>query len=1134
MIRSPSRRRPSVRLIVLANAHWILAVITGVVLLANVPSVDAISTYFAEAILYGVLTAFALFFGVVLSQGELSPAHMIGVTAFLSLPAGATSVMTWGIFIGAVGGMLLRAFSQSATGRRRVYHLVNSVFVITRVTLSFWAAGEVYLSAGGRVPMSSLPGDISRLTVALLIYALVYMTLYFSIFLLEIYAEGYAVRQTVRADLSRVMVVLLLPIPFAILGAEVISQLTAASRIVLILGLVLIVLALYALSLSEYRLRKQLDEQRTLSIVAQAMRSHLSLETLVRTIYVHIAGLMNVDGFTVALLNPDSHHLEFPFMIKYGQEITGASASPEEYSKNLTGYVLKTEQPLLIEDEVLKKTRELGLEAVEPEIQSWLGVPLMAGSQTPGVMVIISYDPRRKFNRNDLRLLNTIAASSSIAIENAQLYRLQTERAEQLVILNRIASLLGGTLSPDKVLDTIISSASTISSANAVAVYLFWDDARSTLPLVRSAGLSDQFILSAPDAISFQKRDLTGNTLLPTAVADIRVDQRAEGLRADLLKENKLALLELPLEIGDQNLGVLVFYYDQPQVFTDDKVELLKTFVNQAAQAVNNARLYATTDEAFQRSVEQLLSLASIGRVLTSTIDLKNICELVLTQVTEATKVDTGMVVLKDELTDRLLLISHQGYTQDPTGAVAAYLNIHKQVMETGQIYRIDDVREDALYSAPGNSTLSLISVPILRGRDVLGVITLESKRLNAFTEEDSYFVTQVANQAVIAIDNARLFSSITEAHDRLRVLLDAMEEGIILVDTLGQVALANPRIDLIGLRQSQLIDRNLRDLVDIAELKVIEAAGFASRQDVLDFIDHLKNPRTYAPVNYVVQGEHGVLHIRRQIVPVRDVSGQIIGVLLVFYNKTEEEELVRSREELSRMIVHDLRSPLTAVTTSLRLLQELVPKDIPYYTQVTSTTDTSRRAIRKLLSRVDSLLDVARMESGQISIEAELTEIKPLIDNVRAELAPLAQELNVEIEAQIDPALPPLDVDSDKVERLLLNLVDNALKYTAQDSSIVVRNHPVGEDGAKEGYVRIDVADRGPGVPADYKNTLFERFVQIEGRRKVRRGVGLGLTFCRLVTEAHGGRIWIEDNPGGGTIFAFTLPVANMHALDD
>ncbi len=206
------------------------------------------------------------------------------------------------------------------------------------------------------------------------------------------------------------------------------------------------------------------------------------------------------------------------------------------------------------------------------------------------------------------------------------------------------------------------------------------------------------------------------------------------------------------------------------------------------------------------------------------------------------------------------------------------------------------------------------------------------------------------------------------------------------------------------------------------------------------------------------------------------------------------------------------------------------MPKDAKYRPLVETTTDTSRRAIRKLLNRVDSILDIAKMESGQLSIEREVVDIRTLIDNVRIELAPLAQELEIAIISDISTDMPLLDIDGDKVERVILNLVDNALKYAPQESTITVRNAMV---GMEEGYIRIDIVDQGPGVPAEYKETLFERFVQIEGRRKVRRGVGLGLTFCRLVVDAHGGRIWIEDNPTGGSVFSFTLPIVKAVMVD-
>jgi K+-sensing histidine kinase KdpD len=230
---------------------------------------------------------------------------------------------------------------------------------------------------------------------------------------------------------------------------------------------------------------------------------------------------------------------------------------------------------------------------------------------------------------------------------------------------------------------------------------------------------------------------------------------------------------------------------------------------------------------------------------------------------------------------------------------------------------------------------------------------------------------------------------------------------------------------------------------------------------------------------------------------------------------------LMDARETYTHMIVHDLRSPLTAVTTSLSLLNELVPKNSDAYPLIQRTTDISRRAIRKVLGRVDSMLDVAKMESGEMYLDREPAQLKPVVESVKTELMPLAQELNITLNIDIPTDLPLLDIDTDKIERMTLNLLDNALKYTPPDSIITLRARVNNTD-----MVRFDVIDQGQGVPDEYKNNLFDRFKQIEGRQVVRRGVGLGLSFCKLVAEAHGGKIWIEDNEGGGSIFATTLPI--------
>jgi signal transduction histidine kinase len=109
------------------------------------------------------------------------------------------------------------------------------------------------------------------------------------------------------------------------------------------------------------------------------------------------------------------------------------------------------------------------------------------------------------------------------------------------------------------------------------------------------------------------------------------------------------------------------------------------------------------------------------------------------------------------------------------------------------------------------------------------------------------------------------------------------------------------------------------------------------------------------------------------------------------------------------------------------------------------------------------------------------------------------------------------------------MNLVDNALKYTPAGGNVTVHASLADDD-----KLQVEVSDTGPGIPDAYKERLFDHFVQVEGRERVRRGVGLGLTFCRLVVTAHGGRIWIEDNPGGGSVFVFTLPLVPTEVLED
>lgn len=715
------------------------------------------------------------------------------------------------------------------------------------------------------------------------------------------------------------------------------------------------------------------------------------------------------------------------------------------------------------------------------------------------------------------RLRAQVESYRQLSATNQTLYDRQRERVAQLGALNDVLMRLNGTLSFDVVLETVTESATKLSSGAGVAVYMFWDDVRGSLALVRSSGMSSRFEADPPDPLLNRVlRKSAAATITPVSVTNVETDEAAASLRPMMRAEGKPAWIELPLVVGGVAIGALVLYYDHPHEFAEETVEVLRTYANQVAQALSNARLYAITDEALERRVGQLLALAAIGHELTATIDLKTICNLVLSHALDATSSARGAILLLDEqgqIDISVLRGYHNAALPDPRLLLEGVIG---EVIRRREPILIDDAEVDPKYARFALSARSQLTVPILQNKLLLGVITLENPLPSAFSSEDIDFIMQLSNQAVIALDNARLFRRTMEARDRLQLILNTIKEAIILVDRGGTIALANPRAELLGLTPEALLGKEIRALVQ--EQPTLSAALGYRPDELLTLPERMSAGWTGSGdmISYSLDSRY----IARQEIPIHD--GDIIGLLLVFYDETEQLRLAQTREDVSRMLIHDLRSPLTAVTTSLKLLNELTPKDSSLRPLVDSTSESGRRAIRKILQRVDSLLDIARIESDFLALDAEPIAFPALLQSAREELDPIAQEISVTIEADIPADLAPLKIDGDKVERVMLNLIDNALKFSPEASTVTVRAR------ADADHVRIDVIDQGPGVPDEYKTRLFDRFVQVKDQKGKRRGSGLGLTFCRLVVEAHGGRIWVEDNPFGGSVFSLTLPLVN------
>jgi signal transduction histidine kinase len=232
----------------------------------------------------------------------------------------------------------------------------------------------------------------------------------------------------------------------------------------------------------------------------------------------------------------------------------------------------------------------------------------------------------------------------------------------------------------------------------------------------------------------------------------------------------------------------------------------------------------------------------------------------------------------------------------------------------------------------------------------------------------------------------------------------------------------------------------------------------------------------------------------------------------------TRLQELDRLKSDFVSNVSHELRTPLTAIKGAVDLILREVPgplteKQMHYLTRVRSNT-------QHLAGLINDLLDLSKIEDGKVELQAERVSLGALIHEVVETLKPIATEKSIELEVDLEPSVV-VWADRDKTTQVLTNLVGNAIKFTPQTGKVMVAS-----TSQHDGWVRVSVSDTGRGISTNEREKIFDRFYQVAvtGEPKP-KGTGLGLTICKSLVELHGGKIWVESEPHGGSIFYFTLP---------
>jgi PAS domain S-box-containing protein len=565
--------------------------------------------------------------------------------------------------------------------------------------------------------------------------------------------------------------------------------------------------------------------------------------------------------------------------------------------------------------------------------------------------------------------------------------------------------------------------------------------------------------------------------------------------------------ISVPLLSRERLVGVLTLVHPIPNTFGLEHLELMQAIADQAGIAVSNARLYAES----QRQARVMTALAEGAVAINASLRLVEVLQSILDQTSQALQVETAALALIDPSSGDLVFHAATGEYADSIlrrrisvqHGVAGWVVREKRGVVVPVVGQDGRVATEEVFT---NVNLrALACAPIQAQGQVIGVLEAINPISGTFDPDALLVMTGIGSLAGTTIQNAQLYSRLEAAHRRYRELFEDSIDPIILSDSEGHILEAN------------------RQAVELSGYP-----GEALRKMALDQLHEVKWDRTGLEYEKLKDGQtlcyESVLQCQdeRQVpveVYVRTVEFEESECLQwILRDVTERRNMDALREDLSAMIYHDLRSPLSNVISSLSVMAGMVdPVQSDEAHSLISIASNSTNRIQRMLS---SLLDINRLESGQKIVTQQAVDPAVLVGDAVNEVHSAAEsrKQTIDVHAPVG-RLRQVWVDADMVRRVLINLLENAIKFTPVEGKIDVGAEPDGE------WVRLWVQDTGPGVPEADKERIFDKFSRLR-HKDAPSGLGVGLAFCRLAVQGHGGRIWEAGGAGKGARFVFTLPV--------
>jgi PAS domain S-box-containing protein len=837
--------------------------------------------------------------------------------------------------------------------------------------------------------------------------------------------------------------------------------------------------------------RDRLEQQSALLRAAQVLSGALELDEVLRRLADEVARLLHAEAADCYLL--DNGVLRCAAVHGLDESLLGFEFPA---SRGLAGLAIREGRALALRDYA-------GLEAGVPHaaydgFTDAVVAPMRWSGEVQGVLGAgrrdgVAFGPR------DIAALEAFAGLAALALRNAETFSRSTRQARIQRGFYRVASILGQSLSRSATLDAVAQAAAEALGGTAAAVLM---PHRGSLTVAGSHELRDRLRetiqTEAPEG-ALARAAAEGRVLAsPSLEADDRIP---DSWRAAAAGESFASLLAVPVE---QAGGLVVVFFDSERVFTDDDLELARHLAEATRGALERSELFEA--ERTARALAQ--QLTRTGRLLTTELDPAAVLDEVVQQAPELVNADACAIrVLEDDE-----LVVHAAVGKGADAAVgtrspsSAWLS--GDVVQSRSPVALEHAAADprllALDPMLAAGNAAYLGVPLAGPEGApLGVLAVYCEDPRPWREEEVEAMLALAASTSAALSNAELYQRVALEKERSFAILANIADGIVAVDREGRVVLWNRAAEKItGVSAEDALGRTPADVLQ----RSLESGSDTPMGDRL--------------VSITRGREEVWLSLTEAVM--RDPAGVVAGRIFAFRDISADRLVEQMKSDFVSTVSHELRTPLTSI---YGFAETLLRQDVLF-------GDDERRVFlgyiasesQKLTQIVDALLNVARLDTGDLQVNLRPTDVGDVVGEVVETVQGAAPNGHRFVVAQPEEPLAAT-ADRDKLRQVFTILLDNALKYSPDGGTVTV------EMERKHDRVQVSVVDEGIGIPQADQEQIFRKFYRgvDADSRAGQGGTGLGLFIARGLVTAMGGRIWVESREGEGSTFAFELPAAGI-----